>query len=424
MLTDFHRQNWSGHTAFSSARFHQPKTLSEIQEIVRHSAKVRVIGSRHCFNDIADTTGTLLWLGDMDSTAVIDRDRRTATVNAGITYENLCPQLEHAGLALPNLASLKHITVIGACATATHGSGNSLRNLSCAISKLEMVTGNGDVIELSRERDGETFRGAVVALGALGIVTRVTLDLEPTYSLQQDNYEKLPFTEVFAHFEEISTAGYSVSLFPTWKYDWVDTVWVKRRVPTLTPVPAPTRLFGAALHSSNPSGELPADRTLTPFAKPGVWHERLPHYALHRPYGLGNELQSEYFVAREHAIPAIQAILALRSVLTPVLGLSEIRTIRGDDLWLSNAFGQDTVGIHFNWLKNAEGVLQVLPVLEQALSPFQARPHLGKLFAMSGAQLKAVYPRWNDFRALLEKFDPAGKFRNAFIERYFLGNEN
>lgn len=421
MLPNWHKQNWSGHTPYAAARFHRPKTVAEVQDIVRRADKVKVIGSRHCFNDIADTTGDLLWLGDFDQTAVIDRDRRTATVSAGITYEALCPQLERAGLALPNLPSLKHVTVIGACMTATHGSGDALANLATAISKLEMITANGERVELSRERDGDTFRGAVVALGALGVVTRVTLELEPSYFVQQDNYEKLPFRDVFAHFDEITAAGYSVSLFPTWRHDWMENVWVKRRVPSLTPVAVPRQLFGATLASSNPTDEPAHDRTRTPCGRPGVWHERLPHYAFHDAWAVGNELQSEYFIARKQGVAAIAAVLALRESLAPILGRSEIRTVRADDLWLSSAYGQDTVAIHFNWLKDGEGVRRFLPVLEAALVPFGVRPHLGKLFAMSPAQLAAVYPRWTDFRQLVRQFDPAGKFSNRFVEKYALG---
>src|SRR6185312_7176960 len=230
-------------------------------------------------------------------------------------------------------------------------------------------------------------------------------------------YEQLPLADVYKHFDEITAAGYSVSLFLTWQRDCVETTWVKRRVPGMTPVGVPRNLFGATLASTQPSGVLPTDRTLTPFARPGPWHERLPHFTLHDPVGLGNELQSEYFVPRRHAVTAIRAVAALREGLAPILGLSEIRTIHADDLWLSSAYGENAVGLHFNWLKKWDGVGPFLPVLEQALEPFGARPHLGKLFAMSAAQLEKVYPRWHDFRALRQRFDPQGKFANRFVRQ-------
>lgn len=419
-MSDWFKSNWAGTVSFGAARYHQPKTVAQVQEIVRRADKVRVIGSRHCFHDIADTSGDLLWLGGMDHAVAIDRGARTATVDGGVTYETLCPQLQEAGFALPNLASLKHISVVGACMTATHGSGDGLGNLATAIARMQMVTADGEVVELARDRDGEVFNGAVVSIGALGVVTKVTLDLQPAFLMQQDNYERLPFPELQSNFDGIMRSGDSVSLFLTWQHDWVETMWVKRRVPSLAPVTVPDRLFGATLASAQPSGVLPPDRTLTPFALPGVWHERLPHYGFHDALRTGNELQSEYFVPREHAVAAIRAIAALRAGLAPILGLSEIRTVRRDQLWLSSAYGRDTVGIHFNWLKDWAGVNAFLPALEKALAPFGARPHLGKLFAMSAAQLAAVYPRWIDFGALVKEFDPAGKFRNTFTEKYVM----
>lgn len=420
-MSSWHTRNWSGHLPYNAARFHQPTTIAQVQEIVRRADQVRVIGSRHCFNDIADTTGDLLWLGNLDVAVTIDRAKRTATFHAGMTYEALCPQLHAAGFALANLASLKHITVIGAVVTATHGSGNTLGNLATAVAGIELVNAAGELVHLTRERDGDTFRGAVVNLGALGVVTRLTVDVEPAFLVQQDTYEQLPFADVFAHFDEISAAGYSVSLFPTWQTACVESAWVKRRVPDLTPVKVPATLLGAKLASAAPNDTPATDRVRTPYAKPGPWHERLPHYAFNEPYRMGNELQSEYFVHRRHAVAAMQAIIGLKAGLAPILGRSEVRTIKADDLWLSSAYGEDTVGIHFNWQKKWDGIGPFLPVLERALAPFAARPHLGKLFAMDAQQLAAVYPRWGDFRALVRRMDPTGKFANRFVQRYGLG---
>jgi len=420
-MSSWHTQNWSGHVTYGAARFHRPMTVGQVQQIICEATKVRVIGSRHCFNDIADTSGDLLWLGDLDVPVSIDPGRGTVTVPGGMTYEQLCPQLHAAGWALPNLASLKHITVVGAVVTATHGSGNALGNLASVVSGIELVNAQGELVRLSREKDGETFQGAVVNLGALGVVTGLTLDLEPAFLVQQDTYEQLPFADVFAHFDEITAAGYSVSLFPTWQKECVESTWVKRRVPELRPVPVPAKLFGAVLASARPSDTPAADRVRTPYGRPGLWHERLPHYAFNEPLHPGDELQSEYFVPRRHAVAAMQAIIGLRAGLAPILGCSEVRTIKADSLWLSSAYGEDTVGIHFNWLKKWEGIGPFLPVLEQALAPFGARPHLGKLFATSPARLAEVYPRWKDFRDLVRAFDPAGKFSNRFVEKYVLG---
>lgn len=416
-----HHQNWSGHTPFSAARFHEPATVAELRDTVRNADAVRVIGSRHCFNDIADTTGDLVSLSRLDNDLVIDRERHTATVNAGITYRELCPQLHAAGYGLPNLASLDHITVIGACMSATHGSGDALGNLATAVSGLEMVTGNGDLIAISRDEDGDRFFGAVVALGALGVVTRVTLDLVRTFNVQQHIYRKLPLTQFYESFDAIMDSGYSVSPFPTWKEDDVDSLWLKQRVPENADEPsAASSFYGAELVDGHHWKE-PDDRTWTPVRTVGPWHERLPHFIIRDAQKEGNELQSEYFVRRRHAVEALKTVAGLRDQLSPILVISEIRSVAADELWLSTAYGHDVVGIHFNWHQDWAGVKAFLPVLEEHLAPYEPRPHWGKLSEIAPVQVQARYPRMADFRDLVLDLDPNGKFRNAYVDRYVFG---
>lgn len=412
-------QNWSGHTPFGAARFHQPTTVAQVQEIVRSAEYVHVIGSRHSFSDLCDTAGDLLSLANLDKTVTLDPERRTATVNAGITYGELCPQLHRAGYALHNLASLDHITVIGACMTATHGSGDRLGNLATAVSGLQMVTASGDLVTLSREKDGDLFAGTVVALGALGVVTQVTLDVQPAFLIQQESYEKLPLAQAAEYFDAIMGAGYSVSFFPTWQHEWIDSVLVKHRLESDQAITAPPTFFGAT-HSppQPPATDDWSDRYGTPKSIPGPWHERLPHFYFKDALLEGNELQSEYFVAREDAVAAMQAVARLGPQLATFLQVSEIRTMTADKLWLSSAYGQETVGIHFNWHKNWAAVRPFLPILEEQLAPFRPRPHWGKLFALSPAQVQAGYPRLKDFQALARDYDPQGKFRNAFLNQY------
>ncbi len=416
-----HTQNWSGHAPFHAARFHQPTILAELQEIVRNADKVRVIGARHCFNDIADTTGDLISLANMDKTVTIDEARSTATVNAGITYGELAPQLHAAGYALHNMASLHHITVIGACMSATHGSGDKSGNLATAVSGLEMVTANGDVVTFSREKDGDTFNGTVVALGALGVVTKVTLDLLPTFNMQQDVYERLPMRHLDDSFDAIMSAGDSVSLFPKWQSDTVDTVWVKHWLADGQVITAPNTFFDAPLASHNRPIDDTSDRTGTKMGVPGPWYERMPHFVFKDAEYVGNELQSEYFVPREQAVAAMKVVASFRERLAPILGVSEIRSVAADQLWLSTAYGYDIIGIHFNWLKDWAGVGAFLPMVEAALAPFNPRPHWGKLFTLTPAQIQAQYPRLGDFRALAQELDPQGKFRNGYVDRYLFG---
>lgn len=413
-----HRQNWAGNVPYGAAHYHSPATIDELQALVRTADKVRVIGGRHSFTPVTDSTDRIISLANMDKTVIFDHARRTATVNANITYRELCPQLHQAGYALHNMASLDHITVIGAAMTATHGSGDAHGNLATAISGLELVTANGDLVTLSRKKDGDTFNGAVVTLGALGVVTKVTLDLLPAFAIQQDIYEKLPMSALYENFDAIMSAGYSVSLFPDWQHDWINTVWVKQQVSAGQPPVVPTTFFGATLLSGERPTDPNSDRYSTPIGVPGPWHERLPHFAFFDAEREGNELQSEHFVARQHAVAAIQAVTQFRHQVAPIIGITEIRSVKADQLWLSTAYGHDIIGIHFNWQKKWSAVQQFLPTLEAALAPFQPRPHWGKLFNLTPAQVQARYPRLADFQALARDYDPQGKFRNAFVEKY------
>jgi xylitol oxidase len=413
-----HHQNWAGHTPFHAARFHQPNSIADLQGIVRDAEKVRVIGSRHCFNDIADTTGDLVSLASFDNTVTIDAERHTATVNAGITYRELCPQLHKAGYALHNTASLDHITVIGACSSATHGSGDAHGNLATAVSGLEMITADGELVTLTRDKDGDRFLGSVVALGALGVVSKVTLDLVPTFTIQQHVYQKLPMARIDDSFDAIMAAGYSVSLFPTWQEDYVESAWVKHQV--RDKVAVPVSLFDAPLVDGH-FWDDPPDRHWTEVGSPGPWHERLPHFVFNDAQQEGDELQSEYFVARHHAVAALKVVAGLSEHMAQILAVSEIRTVAADKFWMSTAYGHDVVAIHFNWYKDWPGVKCFLPVLEEQLSPFQPRPHWGKLFALSPSQVQAAYPRMADFQSLARDVDPEGKFRNSYVDRYIFG---
>ncbi len=415
-------QNWSEHVAFSATAIHHPKTLDEVRAIVAAASKVRAFGARHSFNTIADTPGDHLSLERLDRVVAIDPERRTVTVEGGIRYAELGPQLQAAGFALHNLASLPHVSVAGAVATATHGSGDRNGNLATAVSGLELVTGAGDVVTLSRERDGDAFLGAVVGLGALGIVTKLTLDLQPTFTVRQTIYDNLREARLAADFDGIMGGAYSVSLFTDWRDERIRQSWVKRRE-GVDAMPEEGASYFGATPAPRPRvlSETSAPSNVTEqHGVPGPWHERLPHFRPHVMPG-GDELQSEYFVPRQHAVAAIRALGTLRARLAPLVKLSEFRSMTADNLWLSMAYERDTVGLHFTWQKDWSGVSGLLPAIEEALAPFDARPHWGKLFTMDAARVQALYPRLADFRALAQQYDPAGKFRNAFLEQYIFG---
>lgn len=408
--------NWAGNHIFAASRILRPRTVAEVQQVVAEAPRVKALGTRHCFNDIADFPGgTLVDLGGLDTPTEIDADAATVTVGAATRYGDFVEAVHEAGFALENLASLPHCTVAGSVATATHGSGERVRNLSAAVSGLELVTADGTLRRYTREQDPDVFPGLVVGLGALGIVTRLTLDLVPDFSVQQDGFESVPWSSVLDEFDEIQAEGYSVSLFTTWVGETAGLILLKRRVEPGVAVPALREFHGATPAATPPAANF------TDWGTPGPWHHRLSHFRLDSVPSIGEELQSEFFVARADAPAALAEIRALGEVLAPALFVSEIRTVAGDDLWLSPCHGGDRVAIHFTWQPKPEAVAALLPLIQERLAPFGARPHWGKLF--HGDLWPAErYPEMPRFRTLADHLDPHGTFRSPFLRRHVFGD--
>lgn len=409
--------NWAEHVAFGALSTHSPVSVAEVQQIVRQSTKVRAIGARHSFNAIGDTPGALISLRSLPRRIEINAASRTVTIDGGITYAELCPVLEAAGWALFNLASIPDFTVVGAVATAIHGSGNANKNLASSVAALDVVTASGDIVTFRR---GEPdFDGAVVNLGALGVVTSMVLDLVPRFDIRQDVYHRLKFDAVADNFDMLMGSAYSVSLFTHWNGDIVDQAWLKN----LSTAVLPADLFEgkpAADESSPVVGKLPygttAQRGLL-----GPSYDRLPHARIGAIPAVGYEYQSEYFVARSDAPAAMRAIRKIEAVLHPVMVVSEIRTIAADELWMSMNYQQDGVGFHFSWERDWPAVQKALLALEEALAPFNPRPHWGKLFVMPADRVRGRYPMLGAFHDLATRLDPTGKFRNGFVDDYVFG---
>ena len=411
-------RNWAGNYVYGAEKLHRPSTVEQVQEVVATAPAVRVLGSRHSFNDIADSS-ELLTLEDMPRDVVFDRAAGTVSFNAGLKYGELVDALGAEGVALHNLASLPHISVAGAVATATHGSGDTNGNLATAVAGLELVTSDGEVVESFR---GEPdFDGLVVGLGALGAVTRITLDVESAYEVRQRVFEGLGWEALFESFDEITSCGYSVSVFTRWGEN-VDQVWVKSRV-TDEPENVRDDLFGAvaATVDRHPILGLDAASCTPQLGRPGLWSDRLPHFRMGFTPSSGEELQSEYLIPRRHAVGAIGAVRALAEKIRPVLQVSEIRSVAADRLWMSTSYGRETVCIHFTWKPEREAVGDVIIQLEAALAPFGARPHWGKVFHTEAAEIAPLYERLPDFVRLVERLDPRGAFRNSWLRARVLG---
>jgi alditol oxidase len=411
--------NWAGNITYGTQAIDTAATGDAVRSCVRAHERMKVLGTRHSFNRIADSTDRFIAVAGLDDVS-IDVEAKTVTVGAGITYGQLAPVLHQQGWALHNMASLPHISVAGSISTGTHGSGETNGTLASAVSAIEFVSATGGFERLSRAGDGETFKGAVVGLGALGVITRVTLDVQPAYMMRQHVYENMPLAEVTQHFDAIQASGYSVSLFWDWQESRINAVWIKTRVDAAKPFDAPARFHGATLAAKNlhPIAELSAEHCTEQLGAVGPWHERLPHFRMGFTPSAGRELQSEYFVPRRNAVDAILAVETLKDQIGPHLLVTEIRAIAADDLWMSPACGQDSIAIHFTWKPDMDAVSQLMPRIERALAPYRARPHWGKLFMVTPVTLRSVYPKLPAFVALAKRYDPQGKFRNAFLNEH------
>ena len=401
------RTNWAGSHTYTAAEVVTPTSVKEIREIVRRSPKVKALGSRHSFTDLADTSGTQVSLAALP--IEVEAGAGVVRVSAGVRYGDLATLLAPRGLALANLASLPHISVAGAVATGTHGSGRRNGSLATSVRALELVDGRGELVRI----EGDELAGHVVGLGMLGIVTAVELAVEPTFDVTQVVYEGLRWDALLADLDGVLGCAYSVSAFTHWTGDEVGQVWVKSR-DGIVEVPGAR----AATEQRHMIAGMGVENTTAQLGVAGPWHERLPHFRMGFLPSAGEELQTEYFVPFARAGEALEAVRALGELFGETLLVSELRTVAGDDLWLSGAYGGDVLAIHFTWQRDRERVDALVARLEEVLLPLGARPHWGKVFHASAAVLAPAYPRWDDFVALARARDPEGRFRNAWTERH------
>ncbi|MFF1513579.1 FAD-binding protein [Streptomyces sp. NPDC058305] len=402
--------NWAGNITYAAEELHRPASLAALRALVARSTRVRVLGSGHSFNRIAEPgpDGVLLSLAALPPAIDVDTAARTVRVSGGVRYAELARAVHAKGFALHNMASLPHISVAGSVATGTHGSGVANGSLASAVREIELVTADGSPLTVGRGDD--RFDGAVTALGALGVVTALTLDVEPDFEVSQHVFTELPLEEL--DFETVAASAYSVSLFTDWERPGFRQVWLKRR----TDRPLPDFPWAEpATEAMHPVPGMPARNCTRQFGVPGPWHERLPHFRAEFTPSSGSELQSEYLLARSDALAALHALDAIRGTIAPLLQICEVRTVAADRQWLSPAYGRDTVALHFTWVDDTEAVLPVVRSVERALEPFAPRPHWGKVFGVPPEILRERYARMTDFRTLVDGLDPAGTFTNAFV---------
>ena len=406
-------RNWAGNYEFKAPRVHRPTTVEETQALVARAGRVKAQGTRHSFNDIADSPSDIVSAEGMNRVLELSMGRDPSVwVEAGAKYGDLAEYVWKNGYSLANFASLPHISVGGSVATATHGSGVRNGNLATAVRELRIVKADGSVAKLYRGEDA-AFEGAVVGLGALGVVTSLRLDLVPAFEVAQTVYEGLPWKSLESELDALLSGAYSVSLFTNWSTDLVDQVWVKRAGGENA-----KEYFGAKAADGprHPLPDMPSENCTEQMGVPGPAYERLPHFRMRFTPSGGEELQSEYMLPREHAFAALTALDGMRERIAPLLFVSEIRTAAADGLWLSSSYERNSVCVHFTFRPREAEVRALLPEIEARLAGFGARPHWGKLFAMGAERVRGLYPRMDDFNALARTMDPEGKFRNAYLD--------
>ncbi len=409
-------RNWSGSVEFSSASIAMPTTVDEVQQLVARTPLVHPLGTGHSFNDIADTAGMHVSVAGLPATIEIDSSAGVAWIPAGMRYGDAATSLDARGWAFHNMASLGHISVGGSVATGTHGSGDRNPTLSAMVQAMEIVTATGDLGMVDGSTDPDLLAGSVVGLGALGVVTRLAVRVQPRFEIQQYVFDGIGHEHLLDSFDEVFSSAYSVSFFTTWSPSLVGQVWMKRRVGA-DPEWAAQEWQGGALADAkrHPLPGHDAVNCTDQGGLVGAWHDRLPHFRLDFTPSSGDELQTEYLVPRSSAVSALRSLESLAPRIAPLLHVSEIRTMCGDDLWLSGASGRDTVGIHFTWQK-VPGVAAVLPELDEILGGFGGRPHWGKIYSASPASVRDRYPRFGDFADLVGRLDPGRKFRNRALD--------
>jgi xylitol oxidase len=402
-------QNWSKNVDFNDRAFLQPESLVELQELVRSNQKIRARGTAHCFNEIANTSSYAINLAKMPRVIEVSAATNSVTVSAGLKYGELAPALHNQGWALNNLASLPHISIAGSISTGTHGSGAKNQNLANQVLSLDIVTAEGELRHI--DRANPAFNALVVGLGLGGIVYQYELKIEPTFEIRQVIYPDIPLDVLQRNFDQIMGSAYSVSFFTDWGSDQVGNLWCKFRDNETIP-----ESIGGSTKADKKYHPIPSVDPVActeQLGESGYWHERLSHFKLDFTPSVGEEIQTEFFVDRRDAAAAIEAVSKLGDEITPLLWITELRTVAADDVWLSGAYQRDTLAIHFTWKKDL-AIYPLIEKVEAALRPFNYRPHWGKVFTADAEYLKSVYPKMSEFKALVEALDPSKKFENSF----------
>ncbi len=423
-------RNWAGDQACRPAAFERPSGTQEVAAAVRAAAAagrtVRVAGAEHSFTGAVLTDGTLLSLERMSRVLDVDRASGLVRIQAGITLHDLNGVLWDHGLAVANLGDIDVQSIAGAAATGTHGTGHGLPNLSAALHSIELVTGDGSVVECNEESDPDAWRAARVGIGALGVVTEVTLRAVPAFTLEGVD-APMPLEATLERLGELAAGSEHFELF-TFPHTGVALTRTNRR----TDAPPAPRSAGRAwvddILLRNHAFELAcrigrARPSLIPRLNRAVTRASGTTRRVDRSYEIFASPRRVRFTEMEYAVPRADGAEAVRSVLAmigerrlPVPFPLEVRFVARDDALLSPATGRDTCYIAVHQYRGMAWE-PLLRATEEIMDDFGGRPHWGKRHFQSAATLASRYPDWDRFAAVRARLDPEGRFANGYLRR-------
>jgi L-gulono-1,4-lactone dehydrogenase len=428
-------RNWAGTAAATPARWAQPRSEAEIAVAVKEAAaaglQVRALGSGHSFTPAAATDGLALDLSLWTGITAADPQTGLVTVRSGTTLRALNAVLDEFGLAMANLGDIDAQTIAGALSTGTHGTGARLGGLATQVEALDLVLADGSLVTCSASARPELFAAARVGLGALGVVTAVTLRCVPSFTLTADE-RPMPVEQVIEQFDTLAGAN---DHFEFYWFPYGRKALVKRnnrlpaegRSPAPAPMPGWRRVWEFEVVENAAFGTLCRLGRAVPRLIPALG--RLSSAALSaRTYGDASHrvfvtprrvrfVESEYAVPRESLAGVLAELRrAVPRLAEPVMFPVEVRVAAADDIWLSTAYGRDTAYIAIHQYAGLP-YRAYFDLFESVVAQVAGRPHWGKLHSLDAGRLSPLYPRFGDFLGVRAQVDPENRFGNPYLSR-------
>ncbi len=417
-------RNWSGLQQSNPKRYAKPVSAAELTQVVRESHHCRVVGAGHSFTPLVCTDDTLISLDALSGVARHDANLVQSTIHAGTRLKNLGPMLSSIDQGLANQGDIDEQSLAGAVATGTHGTGQSLTCLSGLVEGFQLVTANGELLECDRTQNTEIFTAGRVALGGFGVLSQITMQNVPSYRLKEQ-VSLVPLDDILTHMDQWKTEHRHIECF-------VFAHGSKALLKTLDPTTEDIQKLPASWPSEDTLLTVCCELTRTlPALSPqiqkllGVFVK--PTTRVDLSSKIFPAVRETRFNEMEYQIPAAQGLTCLAEVVAtlkkhkaPVFFPIEYRYVKGDDIWLSPFYQQDSASISIHQY-HKQDCREIFRLIEPIFWKYQGRPHWGKLHTLGAAQLRLRYPHWDDFMAIRQELDPTQKWLNPHLKSLFLG---